>query len=157
MAFSVAANVVAVPVIFALGLFYKQGIEPWLASIAYKGQKLAGTWTVKFYLDQARTQPYNHERKVTLYLKQKGHKLYGKSVHAKITDDTPGLPIREYEISGTIKDSLVHLWGTEAATIGLVAAVLQLRSDGRTLEGYWTYYQPRENTVLSRPCSIEMR
>jgi hypothetical protein len=111
---------------------------------AYSGINIAGYWTVEL----------EHYRAITLEIQQEHEALHGISTHVKKRETDPGDPIRTYNLEGRIYNRFVLLNGTSQnpQRMAINSFLLEIRSDGQTMHGCVTAYDPRDEKIFSVKC-----
>ena len=148
----ILGNVLAAPIVFALGLYWSRIIIPWHEGRVYQGVRIDTTrWESESFA--------NGERRVGLWkLQQRAHRIEGTI--SMIDGPTRGT---EYGFKGEFKNNLLSgtFYRKGANEVGRGLVLLQLRENGNRLVGYTIFYNPQteavgysENLLLARDKSI---
>ena len=138
----VISGLVTSLIVFLFQIGYVQILRPWLEEVLYRDLKIEGRWLVEY--------PEGEEFTEAIELKRQGHRVTGS---VTVTGG-PDLG-RVYAVDGTFKNLILTLSfaGQDATRLDRGTYTLQTKSNGQHLQGYSTFYQDDENTIVCMKCN----
>lgn len=138
----VTSGLVTSLIVFVLQLYYFRVLLPWFEELLYRDLKIEGRWLVEY--------PEGKEFTEAIELNRQGHRVTG-------TVTVTGGPDRGrvYAFEGTFKNLILTLSfaGRDGTRLDRGTYTLQAKNNGQHLQGYSTFYQDDDNTIVCMECN----
>jgi len=143
----VISGIITSILIFGLAQIFMKIVIPWYRSIIYNGYKVDGTWEIIYASPSIR-------RNVSFALTQKASKISGISTHILKDRNMEGDYIKEYSLSGELKDGFMYLIvnHSDKKRIGIGTVMLKIIADGQKMEGWIAAYNSSTSNVKGFKC-----
>lgn len=134
----VISGILSTATIYFAAVIFNASVLPWLRGLIYKGVNVTGTW---YCHDRTMTQ------EITLNLVQNAHAITGSA--SFIGDTGEHLrrhpeyeTLRTFSVTGEIQDRFIYLTlrNSDAQRLGVNTYLLEVKGDGRRLDGVFTFY-----------------
>lgn len=141
----VISGVLSSAFIFLLVKLLSALLVPWFRSVIYHGVDISGAW---HYLN------FDMAQEIVLELKQHAHSISGTaSFIAADQDEESGTRIyetlRSFKVSGFVQDRFIYLTlrHSDPRRLGINSYLLEVKGDGRRLEGVFSFYSIKGDQI----------
>jgi len=143
----VICGVITNILIFGITRIFAKAIIPWYRNFIYNGYNVEGTWEI------VSTEPPSR-RNTSFTLTQKAFKVSGTSTHIFKNENMEGDYIKEYSLSGELKNGFMYLVVNhlDKKRIGFGTVVWKIIEDGQKMEGWIAAYNSVSSDVKAIKC-----
>jgi hypothetical protein len=141
----VISGILTSALIFLAVSIFNSILIPWYQAIIYRGVNISGEWI---------KEQTNSIQKANFIFEQKAHKIKGLATF--FVEDAPAEEIRTFVVDGEISERFVILIlkHKDRQRLGVSTFLLEIVSDGRTMQGYSSAYNIYANEIASVECAL---
>ena len=143
---NIVVSIIGSVILYGLIEIIKLWIIPGIRNQFDASLKVAGTWTNEFVTSS------KNEHKLTIELHQKWRKLAGNLKVIKKNLNTGDTEVKEFSLTGSIKDRFVILSMRNAkqTDIGVRVDLLEIIGDGGEMRGHGAWYSVTKKVIQNR-------
>lgn len=118
--------------------YWRAVVIPWYEDRVYKDVMIAGRW-------ESLGQEHGETFTETVKVRQRAHHVSGEITYR--VDDK----LIEYQFDGEFKNLILtaRYWVKEESNLDRGTFTLMLKNNGQTLKGFYAWYLPEDNDVIS--------